>query len=244
MSARHIAIVALMLSASPALAQSPSAPLERGGGMIWGSVGMQGDVGGGLNNSGLGNVGNLPAEVNRNTWGERYDAALIFRIGGAYNVTEHSQLFTSVGWQQAEADEAVIGLIGGQSLTGQFSDYQGWGIDGGYRYVFATTLPFNPFVGGGIGFERLHAISLSLSSPVFSRKDIPFYGDSVVASWRIGAGFLWSINSRFGAHVSLDLKHTGVLSDQSGLGAVGFDRVNNIGNRWTLPVMTGVYVKF
>jgi hypothetical protein len=35
-----------------------------------------------------------------------------------------------------------------------------------------------------------------------------------------------------------------VLSDQSGIGTVGFERINDVGNRWTLPVMGGVYVKF
>ena len=148
------------------------------------------------------------------------------------------------GWQQAEADAADFGLIAGQTLTGEFSDYQGWGLDAGYRYVFDVALPFTPFVGGAIGFERIQEISLTLSSPVYTSPEIPFYSDSWVAGWRLGAGFLWPINDTFGAHVSVDVRYSGVLSDRSGIGNIGFERINDVGNRWTLPVMTGVYVKF
>lgn len=82
-------------------------------------------------------------------------------------------------------------LVGGQALTGTFSDYQGWGLDAGYRFVVDTSTAAKPFVS-----------------------------------------------------VSLDLKYNGVLSDRSGIGAIGFERINNTGNRWTLPLMGGVYVKF
>jgi hypothetical protein len=232
-----------ILAGAPAFAQS-SEPLEPQRGMVWGAIGMQGDVGGSVNSSGIGLIGTTRAEVDRNTWGERYDAALVFRIGGAYNLTSHSQLFAAFSWQQAEADAAVVGLIGGAPLDGEFSDYQGWGIDAGYRYVFDTTLPFAPFVAGSVGLDRLQAISLTLSSTVYTATDIPFYDESWVPGWRVGTGFLWNIDDRFGAHVSLDLKYSGVLSDQSGIGTAGFERINNAGNRWTLPLMTGVYVKF
>jgi hypothetical protein len=35
-----------------------------------------------------------------------------------------------------------------------------------------------------------------------------------------------------------------VLSDASGIGALGFERVNDQGNRWTFPVLVGAFVKF
>ena len=73
---------------------------------------------------------------------------------------------------------------------------------------------------------------------------MPFYDDSWVLGWRIGTGVLVDINERFGWQVTIDLKYSGVLSDQSGIGTVGFERINNAGNRMTLPIMGGVYVKF
>ena len=236
-------VIVVIMGVAPAWAQS-SGPLEPQRGMVWGALGMQGDLGGGVNTSGVGLLGSMRAELDRNSWGERYDAALIFRVGGAYNLTEYSQLFASFDWQQAEADPAEFGLIAGQPITGEFSDYQGWGLDAGYRYFFDTILPFKPFAGGSIGFERIQQISLTLSSPVYTVEDVPFYDDSLVATWRLGTGFLWPINDTFGAHVSLDIKYSGVLSDRSGIGNIGFERINDVGNRWTLPVMTGIYVKF
>jgi hypothetical protein len=214
--------------------------------MVWGAIGFQIDAGGSVNSSGTGVVMARRAEIDSNTWGERFDAALDVRTGVAYNITNRSQLFGALHWEQAEADEALLGLLGGQPLNGKFGDYQGWGIDFGYRRVFATTMPAKPFIAGSLGFQHFNAIDLTLSSPAnsFSAPNVPFYDDSWVTEWRLGTGILWDVTPKIGWQVSIDLKYSGVLSDQSGIGTLGFDRVNDTGNRWSLPVLGGVYVKF
>jgi hypothetical protein len=219
-------------------------PLEQGRGLAWGSLGFQGDLGGSVNSSGVGTVSGFRAEIDANTWGERYDAALVFSVGGAYNVTSRSQVFGSVTWEQSEADSAEVGLIAGQPLRAKFGDYQGTSFDFGYRYFFNTEFSAKPFVAGGIGFQRLQDITVSFSSTPFNTGEVPFYDDSWVTGWRVGTGFLWDINDRFGWQLTLDLRYAGVLSDQSGIGTLGFERVNDVGNRWTLPLLAGVYVKF
>jgi hypothetical protein len=55
---------------------------------------------------------------------------------------------------------------------------------------------------------------------------------------------MWDISDRFGAQVTVDVRYSGVLSDVSGLGSLGFDRINDQGNRWTFPIMAGAFVKF
>jgi hypothetical protein len=234
---------AILFSQSTAFAQSPD-PIVEGRGLAWGSVGFQGDFGGAVNSSGIGVVNGLRAEIDANTWAERYDSALVFRIGGAYNISSRSQVFGAVTWEQSESDATDVGLIGGQPLEAKFSDYQGTAIDAGYRYFFRTDYKAKPFVSGSIGFQRLQEITLGLSSVPFTRAEIPFYDDSWVSTWRFGTGFLWDINNRFGWQVTLDIKYSGVLSDESGIGTVGFERINDVGNRWTLPILGGVYVKF
>lgn len=234
---------ALVFAGANAFAQ-PTEPLEAGRGIVWGSLGFQGDLGGAVSSSGVGVVNGLRAEIDTNTWAERYDAAIIFRIGGGYNITTRSQVIAALTWDQAEADTTDIGLIGGQQLDGKFGDIQGWGIDVGYRYFFPVEFKARPFVGGSLGFQRLRNITLSLSSPVYNRADIPFYDDSWVAGWRASTGVLVDINERFGWQATIDIKYSGVLSDQSGIGTVGFERINDVGNRWTIPIMGGVYVKF
>jgi hypothetical protein len=62
--------------------------------------------------------------------------------------------------------------------------------------------------------------------------------------WRLGTGFLWDINDRLGWQVTIDLKYSGELSDQAGIGTVGFERINDSGNRWTVPIMAGAYFRF
>jgi hypothetical protein len=235
--------IAALSIATPVVAQSDG-PLTQGRGLAWASLGFQADLGGSVNTSGVGVVNGQRAEINTNTWAERYDAALIFRFGGAYNLSSRSQVFGALTWEQSEADTAVVGLIGGQDLSGKFSDYQGWGLDGGYRYFFNTGYKAQPFIGASFGFQRLQDITLNLSSASFNRNDIPFYDDSWVMGWRLGTGFLWDINDRLGWQVTIDLKYSGELSDQAGIGTVGFERINDSGNRWTVPIMAGAYFRF
>jgi hypothetical protein len=239
-----LVIIAVSLSFGTTLSGQTAEPLEAGHGMFWGSLGFQGDISGAVSTSGVGMVNGLRAEINANTWAERYDAALIFRIGGAYNLSATSQVFAAMAWEQAEADTAEVGLIGGLPLQAKFSDYQGWGIDAGYRYFFATERRPKPFVGGSFGFQRVQDITIGLSSATFNVNEVPFYDDSWVATWRAGGGFLMDFNERIGLQVTVDLKYSGVLSDQSGIGTVGFERINDVGNRWTFPIMAGAYVKF
>jgi hypothetical protein len=235
--------IAIQAIGSVAFAQS-AGPLTEGQALAWGSLGFQGDLGGSVNSSGVGVVSGRRAEINTNSWAERYDAALIFRVGGAYNLTTRSQLFGAFTWEQSEADSTVVGLIGDQELTAQFSDYQGWGFDAGYRYFFGSEFKAKPFIGGSFGFQRLQNITLDLSSTIFSASEVPFYDDSWVMGWRIGTGFLWDINDRVGWQVTIDLKYSGELSDEAGIGTIGFERINDAGNRWTVPIMAGAYVRF
>jgi hypothetical protein len=241
----RVAVISMVIQSLGLVAfAQPDGPLVQGQGLAWGSLGFQGDLGGAVNISGIGVVAGQRAEIDTNTWAERYDAALIFRVGGAFNLTSTSQLFGAMTWEQAEADTTTIGLLGGQDLAGKFSDYQGWGIDAGSRYFFPSEYKAMPFVSASVGFHRIQDITLDLLSPTFNASEIPFYDDSWVAGWRVGTGFLYDINVRFGWQVTIDIKYTGVLSDQSGIGTIGFERINNVGNRWTLPIMAGAYVKF
>ena len=238
-------VIAAALAERPALAQQATTGLVQNEGLIWGSFGFQFDVGGSVNSSGIGVVGGDRAEINANTWSERYDAALVFRVGGGYNLTETGQVFGAFHWEQSESDQTAVGLIDGQPLEASFGDYQAWGIDAGYRHFFPTTVALKPFASGSFGFQHVQEISASLSSATgFVAADVPFYDDSWVTQWRVGTGFLWDLTERFGWLVTLDVKYSGVLADRAGLGTLGFERVNDTGNRWTMPLMVGGYVKF
>lgn len=230
--------------AKPAVAQSTTI-LSPGGGMVWGSLGFQLDLGGSVNSSGIGQIGGQRAEINANTWGERYDSPMLFRFGGAYNLDERSQIVGAFGWQQAaEAEPADAGLIGSRRLEVSFTDYQGWELDAGYRYFIDIGRSAMPFLSVSIGFQRLEAITISLSAPPFQVNELPFYAESWVAQWRVGTGIIAEVSEHFGLQATLDLKYSGVLSDEAGIGTLGFERINNVGNRWSLPIMGGIVLKF
>jgi hypothetical protein len=239
------AIAAFLVGAQPASAQGTTG-LETGRFGAWVAIGFQGDLGGSLNRSGTGLIDGFIGEINANTWGERYDAGLLVRYGFTYDLTDTVQVTLSGHWEQAEADDTEVGLLGGRPLSAAFDDYQGWGLDFGGRHFFATTAKAKPFVGISLGVQRIQEIGATLSAPDvnFIEDNVPFYDDSWVTQWRFGTGFLWSFTERLGLQVALDLKYSGVLSDQAGLGTLGFDRINDTGNRWTLPLTGGVYFKF
>jgi hypothetical protein len=240
------ALVFVVSSAAPAWAQTGDTPLDPGGSEAWFTLGFQGDLGGTLNSSGVGVVNGMRAELDSNTWGERYNAAFIFRFGGGYNLNGHSQIFGSFNLEQAKADTAVAGLIGGQPLSVSFRDYKGWGLEGGYRYFFNTPYVARPFATASLGFQRINNIGVDFTSaPVnFQALNVPFYDESFVVSWRLGGGVEWDIKPRFGIVATAEIKYSGKLSDESGIGTLGFERVNDTGNRMTLPIMGGVYYKF
>jgi hypothetical protein len=246
MTTRILAFTLVVLASTIAAASAQTTGLEPGHGLVWGAVGFQADTGGSLNTSGVGNIGGARAEIDENTWGERYDAALEFRLGYAYNVTNRTQGFFALHWEQAEADETGVGLLGGQPLNAKFSDLQGWAFDVGIRRFFPTTVKAKPFVAASVGFLHLPKIDVDFSSTTnnFSATDVPFYDNSWVAQWRLGTGVLWDITPRIGWQATVDLKYSGKLSDRSGLGTLGLERVNNAGNRWSLPILGGVYYKF
>ena len=222
-----------------------SGPLDEGAVIIWGALGFQLDFGGNVNSSGVGVLNGRRAELDANTWGERYDPGLVFRVGGAYNLTSDSQLTAAFGWEQAESDVAEAGLLAGLPIDVGFSDYQAWGFDVGYRYFLATDYAARPFVGSALGFQHVDAITVTMTSPAgLSVTALPFYDDSWVVQWRVGTGLMWDISDRFGALVTIDIRYSGVLSDVSGIGSLGFDRINDQGNRWTFPIMAGAFVKF
>ena len=213
--------------------------------MVWGALGFQGDFGGNLNSSGVGVLNGRRAELDANTWGERFDPGLVFRVGGAYNLSEASQVTGTVAWEQAEADPAEAGLLAGAPIDVRFSDYQAWGFDIGYRQFISSRFKARPFVGGAIGFQHVDEITVDLNSIAgLTVTELPFYDDSWVVQWRLGTGLLWDIGERYGALVTIDLRYLGVLSDESGIGSLGFERINDQGNRWTFPIMVGAFVKF
>jgi hypothetical protein len=226
-------------------AQDRDGPLEQGTVIIWGSLGFQLDFGGNVNSSGVGVLNGRRAELDANAWSERFDPGLMFRVGGAYNLSGDSQLTAAFGWEQAESDAAEAGLLTGFPIEVAFSDYQAWGFDVGYRYFVSTNYAARPFVGGALGFQRIDAMTLTMTSLAgLSVTALPFYDDSWVVQWRVGTGLMWDISDRFGAQVTIDVRYSGVLADVSSIGSLGFERINDQGNRWTFPIMAGAFVKF
>ena len=245
---RRLATTAVMIVAffvGSGVAHAQETGLTPGHVSVWGEIGFEGDLKGNINTSGVGQVAGSRAEIDINSWAERYDAALAVRFGFGYALDEHQQLTFTANWNQAKSDQATVGLIGGQPLLATFSDYQGWGFDAGYRYYGATASKVKPFVSMAVGVQHVQEIQADLTAaPNIVFNDVPFYQDSTVLRGRFGGGFIVMFSDKVGLQVTGDIQYTGALNDQSGLGTLGFERINDDGRKWSSPLTGGLIVHF
>jgi hypothetical protein len=212
---------------------------------VWGEIGFENDLKGNINTSGVGLVAGQRAEIDINSWAERYDAALLVKAGFGYALDDQQQITFTFNWDQAEADQAEIGLLGGQPLTATFTDYQGWGFDAGYRYYAPTASKVKPFVEMAVGVQHVQEIHADMiGAPNLAFNDVPFYNDSYALRGRAGGGIVVMFNSKVGFQLVGNLQYTGALKDQSGLGTLGFERVNNEGRKWNAPLTGGIIAHF
>jgi len=231
--------------AGTGVAHAQTTGLAAGHVSVWGEIGFEADLKGNINTSGVGLVNGSRAEIDINSWGERYDAAFVVRFGVGFALDEHQQLTFNGNWDQAQADQGEVGLLGGQPLFASFTDYQGWGFDAGYRYYHATAGMVKPFVGVAAGFQRVQEIQANFTAaPSVAYNAVPFYTDSWSLRARFGGGMIVMFSDKVSLQVTGDIQYTGALNDQSGLGTLGFERVNNDGKKWNSPLTGGLIVHF
>ena len=74
--------------------------------------------------------------------------------------------------------------------------------------------------------------------------DVPFYDSSTVGVFGADLGFSYDVSPSVGLGVEAGLRYQTGLSDLEGLAGTGLEKINDVGSRWSVPVLATVTFRF
>jgi hypothetical protein len=233
-------IAVLALFARDARAQDSGWVLDLGFGI---DLGINGNV----NSGAIGTLQGVATAILPNPYGEVYGTGINLRFGGGYVLDELSELRGVFTLQSADADLVQMGDIGPSRLYGQYSDYQTFGLELGYRRYIPYSKPEFRFYGEvTIGAAFIDAIDIQLAAPqanvVFNNTD--FYDQSAAFTWSLNAGVLFRVGEQVDLNAQFGLKKVSGLSEVDQLVGTGLAEINNDSGRLTFPIVVGVRYRF
>jgi hypothetical protein len=238
-------VACLLASAGIAHAQGQDADESR-----WAidlGVGLDFGVNGNVNSGAIGTLNGLATAFLPNSYGDVYGTGIQIRIGGAYALNRVSEVRGVFTIQSADADLVRLGDIGPSSLYAQYSDYQAFGLDVGYRrYMPLDRRDIRVYGEATIGLGFIDSIDAQLAAPqsnvIFDSTD--FYDQTSAFTWSFSAGVLFSIAEHLDLNAQVGLRHVSGLSDVDQFAGTGLDEINNDSGRLTFPVIVGIRYRF
>ena len=245
---------ALSSFAAPVAAQTTttsvsaqSAPLEKRWSVDFG-IGWDNTISGNVNSGAIGVLNNQTVVILKNTYADVYGTGLHMRFGGGYMIDDVSEVKVTFTFQSLDADLVRMGDIGVSNLYGQYSDYQSFGLDVGYRrYV---QLGSNPAIRGygealaGIGFVDKTDVILVAPSSNFVRDATDFYDQTAAFNLGINAGVLYEVNPKLGVFGQVGLRYVTGQGDVDQFNDTSLDKINDKSSRWAMPFTGGIRFRF
>jgi len=240
-----VVVMGLLAATGVARAQGQAADESR-----WAidfGVGLDFGVNGNVNSGAIGTLNGLATALLPNSYGDVYGTGIQLRIGGAYALNRVSEVRGVFTFQSADADLVRLGDIGPSSLYAQYSDYQAFGLDVGYRrYMPLDRRDIRVYGEATIGLGFIDAIDAQLAAPqanvVFNSTD--FYDQTSAFTWSFSAGVLFSIAEHLDLNAQVGLRHVSGLSDVDQFVGTGLEEINNDSGRLTFPVIVGIRYRF
>jgi hypothetical protein len=213
-------ILMLGAAAPPAHAQSttPTSPWS-----VEAAVGWDNGIGGHINSSAIGTLNGQAVVIKPNTFEEVYGTGLHLRFGGAYALSEATEITGNFTFQSLDADQVVMGLRRYLPLTPMMRAY-GEG-----------TL--------GVGFVDKTDITLVAPGANLARDANDFYDQTAAFAAGANVGILYGAG-RMGLFGQLGLRWMSGMDEVDDLQGTGLDDINDKSSRWTLPFVGGVRVRF
>jgi hypothetical protein len=240
-----IGAVILMLGAAapPAYAQSttPASPWS-----VEAAVGWDNGIGGHINSSGIGTINGQTAVIKANTFEEVYGTGLNLRFGGAYALSDATEITGNFTFQSLDADQVVpMGDVGVSNLYGQYTDYQTFGLDMGLRRYLPITPAIRAYGEGTLGLGFIDETDVTLVAPTANLVgDVTdFYDQTAAFAAGANVGVLFGAG-RMGVFGQLGLRWMTGMDEVDNLQGTGLDDINDKSSRWTLPFVGGVRVRF
>ena len=210
-------------------------------------VGLDVGVNGNVNSGAVGRLNGLATAFLPQSYGDVYGTGIQFRFGGAYALNRLSEVRGVFTLQSADADLVRLGDIGPSSLYAQYSDYQSFALDVGYRRYMPLDRPDIRVYGEAtIGLGFIDAIDAEFAAPqanvVLDSTD--FYDQTAAFTWSFGAGVLFRMAEHWDLNAQVGLRHVSGLSDVDQFVGTGLEEINNDSGRLTFPVVVGIRYRF
>jgi hypothetical protein len=210
-------------------------------------VGLDLSVNGNVNSGAVGRLNGLATALLPQSYADVYGTGIQLRFGGAFALNRVSEVRGIFTFQSADADLVRLGDIGPSSLYAQYSDYQAFGLDVGYRrYMPLDRRDIRIYGEATIGLGFIDAIDVELAAPqanvVFDSTD--FYDQTAAFTWSFGAGVLFSIAEHLDLNAQVGLRHVSGLSEVDQFVGTGLEEINNDSGRLTFPVVVGIRYRF
>jgi hypothetical protein len=240
-----VVAAALLLSPLAAQAQDDSV---KGKFSITLRGGLETTVNGDLHEGGSGTVLGLATTVDAKTFNDVYGGFGTLRVGGGigFGLTDNLELIANVSYARGTADVLQVGTVAGLALNAEFEDYEDLTVEGGLRLHVPTSGPLDPYVNLVAGVRRVSAIPATFTVPAASvtLADTPFYDDSNVPVFGGDLGVAFKLNPNVSLGAEVGLRWQGELTDIEGLRGSGLENLNDVGQRWSVPVSAVLSFRF
>jgi hypothetical protein len=74
--------------------------------------------------------------------------------------------------------------------------------------------------------------------------DVPFYESSTVGVFGLDLGVSYDVSERVALGIETGPRYQTGLSDLEGLAGTGLEPINDVGSRWSMPVLATIRVRF
>lgn len=238
----------LSIVTGAALAIALAAPAQAQSDKPWSvsfDLGSQLALSGNAHGGATGRVLGLATTVNEKSYGDVFGPGFYWQLGVGYKVRPNGELRVAANYTNNAADRLQVGTVAGLQLNAAFHDYKAFGMDFGYRQYYGNGR-VRPFAGANVGFTRVSAIDATLTVPAanVTLSNVPFYSDSTVFSFGLGAGAQVQLNDMLAFQAGADFRWHGDLKQNEGLLGTGLESINDETRRWALPLTAGLTVRF
>jgi hypothetical protein len=204
------------------------------------------ELGGDVHDGGSGTVLGLPTSVEARSFGDVYDPSFRGQLEIGYGISPASEVFLRGTYYKMKSGTLQVGTVAGLALQADFADYEEWGGEVGYRRYFQPEKAFKPYLGVLAGLRFVSELPSTFSVPAAGvvLSDVPFYESSTVGVFGLDIGFSYDVSESLALGIETGPRYQTGLSDLEGLAGTGLESINDVGSRWSMPILATIRLRF
>lgn len=198
-------------------------------------------------------TGGAPIVLGDTSYDHVYGRLAMLKVGVGYRMKPRTEALINFVYSRSSAapDPVQIGTAGTSpqvALKVAFTPYQYWGFEVGQRFFFPKER-FTPFAGWLVGLNRNQDIRGTFVgvpanvTPGLAAQDGKFFERSWAFSLGPTGGVLFPVGP-IDIVAETQLRFLGGLSDVDWLVEEGLRDINSKSERWSIPILAGVRIKF